>query len=49
VNATSHHAGGANFAFVDGGVHFIKSRISLQAYWALVTRADSEVIGSDSY
>jgi prepilin-type N-terminal cleavage/methylation domain-containing protein/prepilin-type processing-associated H-X9-DG protein len=49
VNATSHHAGGANFAFVDGSVHFIKSSISLQAYWSLGTRADGEVISSDSY
>jgi prepilin-type N-terminal cleavage/methylation domain-containing protein/prepilin-type processing-associated H-X9-DG protein len=49
VNATSNHPGGANFAFVDGSVHFIKSSISLQTYWSLGTRADGEVISSDSY
>jgi prepilin-type N-terminal cleavage/methylation domain-containing protein/prepilin-type processing-associated H-X9-DG protein len=49
VNATSHHPGGANFAFVDGSVRFIKSSISLQTYWSLGTRADGEVISSDSY
>jgi prepilin-type N-terminal cleavage/methylation domain-containing protein/prepilin-type processing-associated H-X9-DG protein len=49
VNATANHPGGANFAFVDGSVHFIKSSISLQTYWSLGTRADGEVISSDSY
>ena len=49
VNATANHAGGANFAFVDGSVHFIKSSISLQSYWSLGTRANGEVISSDSY
>jgi prepilin-type N-terminal cleavage/methylation domain-containing protein/prepilin-type processing-associated H-X9-DG protein len=49
VNATSHHPGGANYAFVDGSVHFIKSSISLQTYWSLGTRANGEVISSDSY
>jgi prepilin-type N-terminal cleavage/methylation domain-containing protein/prepilin-type processing-associated H-X9-DG protein len=49
VNATSHHPGGANFAFVDGSVHFIKNSISLQTYWSFGTRADGEVINSDSY
>jgi prepilin-type N-terminal cleavage/methylation domain-containing protein/prepilin-type processing-associated H-X9-DG protein len=49
VNSTSNHPGGANFAFVDGSVHFIKSTISLQTYWSLGTRADGEVISSDGY
>jgi prepilin-type processing-associated H-X9-DG protein len=49
VNATSHHSRGANFAFVDGSEHFVKSSISLQTYWSLGTNADGEVISSDSY
>ncbi len=49
VNATSNHPGGANFAFADGSVRFLKSSISLQTYWALGTRAGGEVISSDSY
>jgi prepilin-type N-terminal cleavage/methylation domain-containing protein/prepilin-type processing-associated H-X9-DG protein len=49
VNATANHPGGANFAFVDGSVHFLKSSISLQTYWSLGTRANGEVISSDSY
>ncbi len=49
VNSTSNHPGGANFGFVDGSVRFLKSSISLQAYWSLGTRANGEVISSDSY
>jgi prepilin-type processing-associated H-X9-DG protein len=49
VSATSLHPGGVNVAFADGSVHFIKSSISLQAWWGLGTRAGGEVIGSDQY
>jgi len=48
-NANSNHPGGANFLFADGGVHFIKSSISIMTYWALGTTANGEVISSDSY
>jgi len=48
-NANSMHSGGANFLFADGSVHFIKSSISIQTYWALGTKANGEVISSDSY
>ena len=47
--ATSNHPGGANFCFIDGSVHFLKSSISMQTYWSLGTRANGEVISSDSY
>jgi prepilin-type N-terminal cleavage/methylation domain-containing protein/prepilin-type processing-associated H-X9-DG protein len=49
VNSTSNHPGGANFCFVDGSVHFLKSSISIQTYWSLGTRGNGEVISSDSY
>ncbi len=49
VNVTSNHPGGANYAFADGSVHFLKSSIALQTYWSLGTRANGEVISSDSY
>ena len=39
----------ANFLFGDGSVHFIKSSISMRTYWALGTKANGEVISSDSY
>jgi prepilin-type N-terminal cleavage/methylation domain-containing protein/prepilin-type processing-associated H-X9-DG protein len=48
-NANSNHPGGANFAFADGSVRFIKSTISMPTYWALGSRAGGEVISSDSY
>jgi len=49
INVTSNHPGGANYCFVDGSVHFLKSNISMQTYWSLGTRAKGEVISSDSY
>src|SRR5262249_39825739 len=49
INAQSYHPGGANFAFGDGSVKFIKDSIDMKTYWALGTRAYGEVISSDSY
>jgi len=48
-NANSNHPGGANFAFGDGSVHFIKSSISMPTYWALGSRNGGELLSSDSY
>ena len=48
-NANSIHPGGANFLFADGSVHFLKSSIAMKTYWALGTKANGEVISSDSY
>jgi prepilin-type N-terminal cleavage/methylation domain-containing protein/prepilin-type processing-associated H-X9-DG protein len=47
--AKSKHPGGANFAFADGSVHFLKSSISPPTYCALGSRAGGEVVSSDSY
>jgi prepilin-type N-terminal cleavage/methylation domain-containing protein/prepilin-type processing-associated H-X9-DG protein len=49
VNASSNHPGGANFAFADGSVKFIKDSVNMQTYWALGTRNGGEVVGSDAY
>jgi prepilin-type N-terminal cleavage/methylation domain-containing protein/prepilin-type processing-associated H-X9-DG protein len=46
---SSNHPGGCNFLFADGSVHFLKSTIAIKTYWAIGTRADGEVISSDSY
>ena len=47
--ASSNHPGGSNFLFADGSVHFLKSTINMQTYWALGTKANGEVFSSDSY
>jgi prepilin-type N-terminal cleavage/methylation domain-containing protein/prepilin-type processing-associated H-X9-DG protein len=48
-NANSMHPGGANFLFSDGSVRFLKSSISIPTYWALGTKANGEVVSSDSF
>jgi prepilin-type processing-associated H-X9-DG protein len=48
-SANSLHPGGVNVCFTDGSVHFVKSSVSLQAWWGLGTRSMGEVISSDSY
>ena len=47
--ARSLHTGGVNCCFADGSVHFVKSSISINTWWSLGTRANGEVISSDSY
>jgi len=46
---SSNHPGGCNFAFCDGSVRFLKSSIGIKTYWALGTKANGEVVSSDSY
>jgi prepilin-type N-terminal cleavage/methylation domain-containing protein/prepilin-type processing-associated H-X9-DG protein len=48
-NSTSNHPGGCNFLLCDGSVRFLKSSIALTTYWALGTKANGEVLSSDSY
>jgi len=43
------HPGGANFAFADGSVHFLKSSINIATYCALGSRNGGEVVSSDAY
>jgi prepilin-type N-terminal cleavage/methylation domain-containing protein/prepilin-type processing-associated H-X9-DG protein len=45
----SFHPGGANVAFADGSVRFIKSSTALQTMWGLASKDQGEVISSDSY
>jgi prepilin-type processing-associated H-X9-DG protein len=46
---SSFHPGGANVLMCDGSVRFLKSSTNLQTIWALGSRAQGEVISSDSY
>jgi prepilin-type processing-associated H-X9-DG protein len=45
----SFHPGGANFAFCDGSVHFLKQSISMPTYCALGSRNGGEVVSADQY
>jgi prepilin-type N-terminal cleavage/methylation domain-containing protein/prepilin-type processing-associated H-X9-DG protein len=45
----SLHPGGANFAFADGSVRFLKNSINLITYCALGSRNGGEVVSSDAY
>jgi prepilin-type N-terminal cleavage/methylation domain-containing protein/prepilin-type processing-associated H-X9-DG protein len=49
ASASSRHPGIVNVLFADGSVHGIKNSISPPVWWALGTRANGEVISSDSY
>jgi prepilin-type N-terminal cleavage/methylation domain-containing protein/prepilin-type processing-associated H-X9-DG protein len=41
---SSHHAGGANFLYADGSVHFVDETISLMLFAYLGTRNQGEVV-----
>src|SRR5215469_8741288 len=45
----SFHPGGANAAFADGHVQFLKASMSIQALAALVTRAGGETIPANDF
>ncbi len=49
LNASSNHPGGANYAFADGSVKFVKESVNMQIYWSLGTRNGGEIISADSY
>jgi prepilin-type N-terminal cleavage/methylation domain-containing protein/prepilin-type processing-associated H-X9-DG protein len=49
VAASSRHPGGANTAFCDGSVKFIKSTVNPVSWASLGTRNGSEVISGDAY
>jgi prepilin-type processing-associated H-X9-DG protein len=45
----SYHPGGANFAFADGSVKFLKSTTDLRVLSALATRAGGEAVSASDY
>ena len=47
--ADSFHPGGVNALMGDGSVKFIKESINILTWWALGTKANGEVVSSDSY
>jgi prepilin-type N-terminal cleavage/methylation domain-containing protein/prepilin-type processing-associated H-X9-DG protein len=48
-NAQSNHPGGVNVLMADGSSRFIKNSISPQAWMALGTKANGDVLSADSY
>jgi prepilin-type processing-associated H-X9-DG protein/prepilin-type N-terminal cleavage/methylation domain-containing protein len=48
-NLSSYHPGGANVAFADGSVRFIKSSTGLPVIWALGSIAGNDIVSSDQY
>ena len=49
INPSSYHPGGANAAFADGSVRFLKSSTAMNVIWSLGSKGGGEVISSDSY
>jgi prepilin-type N-terminal cleavage/methylation domain-containing protein/prepilin-type processing-associated H-X9-DG protein len=49
IGLTSYHSGGANVMMADGSVRFLKSSTAYPVLWSLGSRAQGEVISSDSY
>jgi prepilin-type N-terminal cleavage/methylation domain-containing protein/prepilin-type processing-associated H-X9-DG protein len=47
--ASSRHPGGVNALFCDSSVKFLKDSIGPQTWWAIGTKANGEVVSSDSY
>jgi prepilin-type processing-associated H-X9-DG protein len=45
----SFHAGGANFLFADGSVHFLPAAIDIRVLAGLATRAGGEVVTGDDF
>jgi len=46
---SSYHPGGANVAFADGSVRFLKNTTNERTVWALGTRDGGEIVSADSY
>jgi len=49
ITSSSRHPGGANVAFVDGSVRFVKSSVNPLTWAALGTINGGEVVSSDAY
>ena len=45
----SMHPGGANFAFGDGSIRFLKTSIAAGTFRLLANRADGEIISADRF
>ncbi|QEH35298.1 Type II secretion system protein G precursor [Aquisphaera giovannonii] len=48
IAASSNHPGGVNVLFMDGSVRFVKSTVNYQAWYAIATPNQGEVVSADS-
>jgi prepilin-type processing-associated H-X9-DG protein len=48
TTVSTYHPGGANVAFLDGSVHFVKSSIGFAAWYAIGTRGGGEIVSNDA-
>lgn len=46
---SSYHPGGANIAFADGSVRFVKSSTAWTVIWALGSKNGNDVVSADAY
>jgi prepilin-type processing-associated H-X9-DG protein len=46
---SSYHPGGGNVAFADGSVRFLKTSTANTIVWSIGSRAQGEVVSSDTY
>jgi prepilin-type processing-associated H-X9-DG protein len=49
IGLNSYHAGGANVAFADGSVKFLKNTISMLTLWQIGSRDQGEAVDASSY
>jgi len=49
INPSSYHPGGANVAFADGSVRFVKSSTNWNTMWAIGSKAGNDIVSADSY
>jgi prepilin-type processing-associated H-X9-DG protein len=49
VTAGSRHPGVANCLMMDGSVRSVKSTISPNTWWGIISMAGNEVISADAY
>ena len=49
IGLSSFHPGGANILMTDGSVHFLKDSINPVVILQLGSRAQGEIISTDSY
>jgi prepilin-type N-terminal cleavage/methylation domain-containing protein/prepilin-type processing-associated H-X9-DG protein len=49
MGLSAYHPGGANVAFADGSVRFLKSSTQMMVIWSLGSKDGGEVVSSDSY